>query len=150
MPTRLPLALLSAALLALTTVGISAFIESCFSKNDHAHVYWYTLVSAIAIAPVLETLVFQVLPFKWAEFRKIGTPLKLIIMSTPFALAHAAKGVGAVVEAQIGGLLLSALYIHWSKVSRPIAFATTSLAHLLHNVITAAMMFHAGAVLILK
>lgn len=142
--------LASAATCAALTFSISNLLEHIAATPPSRDVFWYTLVGALLIAPAVETIIFQALPFKWLEKRRVSTPIKILAMSTPFALAHASKGWLAVLETQLGGLALAALYIHWQKVSSQKALLCVAVAHFLHNLLTAISIFSSGAKVILQ
>ncbi|MFT7721565.1 MAG: CPBP family glutamic-type intramembrane protease [Roseateles sp.] len=139
-----------AAACATASFAISTLVEELLDKRPEGNVvYWYTIVAALGISPFIETFIFQSIPFKWATQRGLSKPIRLALMSTPFALAHYSKGMTAMLEIQFGGLLLAMVYIHWHKAGTTLAFRTTALAHFLHNGFTAAYLFHNGAVLAL-
>ncbi|MFC0348185.1 CPBP family intramembrane glutamic endopeptidase [Undibacterium danionis] len=121
-----------------------------FSKNLEQPIglEWYTVIGALVIAPFLETFLWQSLPFSWSTNREKPLLLTISLMTIPFALLHAHRGIAAFLGALIGGVTLSAIYIVWSNASKSTAFAATALTHFLHNAGTLSLMLNSGVTMI--
>lgn len=100
---------------------------------------------ALALAPPIETLLFQALPVFLA--RKCGASLRVQIIASviPFALVHALEGVATGVAAGLlGGFYFAFTYAHWREKSRWTAFWTTWAVHTIQNGILVTLMLAAG------
>lgn len=72
-------------------------------------------------------------------------PAKLALMSMPVSPVQTVHGPNIFIETMVGGLMLAAIYVSWSKTPRPMAFWATELAHFLHNAFTFLLALKAGS-----
>jgi hypothetical protein len=91
-------------------------------------------ISAILIAPWLETLLLQMLPVGLARLCGAGRSVQLILSMIVFAALHfmgsLASGLGPGI---VGGFYLAFTYTHWRRHSRTRAFWMTTAQHMIHN-----------------
>lgn len=94
--------------------------------------------SAIFIAPLLETLLFQMLPIGMARLcgvsRRGQMTASIILFALPHFLISVATGLAA---GLIGGFYFAFSYTHWRRESLARAYWMTTAQHAIHN--TAAM-----------
>ncbi len=108
------------------------------------------IASAVVAAPIIETLVFQVIPISIA--RALRAPLKaqILISAGLFALPHFIEGIGVGIGAGvIGGLYFAYAFAHWARKSFWTALWVTMVAHFLRNAISVSILL-AGRDLIEK
>ena len=93
------------------------------------------LFSAVVVAPVLETFIFQAFPVWIARLCKARFSVQVAASVIPFFLAHATiAGVGSGIAAGlISGFYLAFTYVHWREQKRWTAFWTTAVSHAIHN-----------------
>lgn len=105
------------------------FIVVDESEDPVKHTFFF----AVIIAPILETILLQALPF--IVCRKLGLRrwLTFIMMSVPFALLHHHSGYLSVINAFLGGVIFSATFIVWEKKTYYHALLVTMVIHSLHN-----------------
>jgi hypothetical protein len=130
----------------LLTITFSAIIETLFGADSGSpqRLAWYVIVSALTIAPLVETFFCQSLPFKFLATRMKNLPLTIFVMAALFGLIHVNKGLSVFVETFFGGAILAGIYTIWYEDSKSRAFKITALTHFLHNVVTLALMLKSG------
>lgn len=88
----------------------------------------------LAVAPPIETLVFQAFPIFVVRMLKGTIRLQILVSTLLFSAAHFPEGIGTGLSAgAIGGLYLAFAYAHWRKQSRWRSFWITTAAHCIHN-----------------
>lgn len=89
---------------------------------------------AIFVAPFIETLVFQYLPYlvltKWIKLK--NELFCIIIMSIIFSSMHYYNWL-YIVMTFFGGLILNNLYVYYYKNARKYSFILTTIFHVLFN-----------------
>ena len=96
---------------------------------------------AVVAAPVIETLVFQVIPISIARALRVPLKVQILISGGLFALPHFVEGVGVGIGAGvIGGLYFAWAYAHWARKSFWTALWVTMVAHFLRNAISVSML----------
>lgn len=104
------------------------------------------VISAIFIAPLLETLLLQMLPVGVARSCGASRRGQMIAAIILFALPHFLISVGVGLAAGlIGGFYFAFSYTHWRRQSLAQAYWMTAAQHAIHN--TAAMAIVAVALL---
>ncbi|WP_114819288.1 type II CAAX prenyl endopeptidase Rce1 family protein [Chryseobacterium sp. KLBC 52] len=126
--------------LALLNGYIFNFINDTYfhfdiNQNRHNNISKEELnFIAIFIAPVLETFLFQYIPYlvlcKWMRIK--NRILCIIIMSIIFASMHYYNGL-YIVMTFFGGIILNNLYIYYNKHAHQYSFILTALFHGLFN-----------------
>ena len=92
------------------------------------------VVLLVAVAPVLETLLFQALPIGLVRLLRGGPAAQVIVSTALFAAAHFLEGfVVGVAAGLVGGFYFAFTYAHWRRRSRWTALWTTMVSHALHN-----------------
>jgi hypothetical protein len=114
----------------------------------------WSVVQLIAIAvvasPIIETLVFQVIPISIARALRASLKVQILISAVLFALPHFIEGLGVGIGAGvIGGLYFAWAYAHWARKSFWTALWVTIVAHFLRNAISVSILL-AGRGLIEK
>jgi hypothetical protein len=105
---------------------------------------------AVLAAPVIETLVFQVIPISIARALRAPLKVQILISAGLFALPHFIEGLGVGIGAGvIGGLYFAYAFAHWARKSFWTALWVTIVAHFLRNAISVSMLL-AGRGLIEK
>ncbi len=99
------------------------------------------IASAVVAAPIIETLVFQVIPISIARALRAPLKVQILISATLFALVHFLEGLGVGIGAGvIGGLYFAWAYAHWARKSFWTALWVTMVAHFLRNAISVSML----------
>ncbi|CEJ70764.1 CAAX amino terminal protease self-immunity [Chryseobacterium oranimense G311] len=97
------------------------------SKNELSFI-------AIFVAPFIETLVFQHLPYlvltRWIKLK--NELLCIVIMSMIFSSMHYYNWL-YIVMTFFGGLILNNLYVYYYKHARRYSFILTAIFHVLFN-----------------
>ncbi len=105
---------------------------------------------AVVASPIIETLVFQVIPISIARALRAPLKVQILVSAALFALVHFIEGIGVGVGAGvIGGLYFAYAYSHWARKSFWTALWVTIVAHFLRNAISVSMLL-AGRDLIEK
>lgn len=92
------------------------------------------VVSAFAIAPGLETVLFQLAPYLLAAKFQLRPTLRFLLMSVPFALVHYANGILAIMDALVGGIILALTFLVWAREGIRCSIWMTVAVHTFHNV----------------
>lgn len=104
------------------------------------------LVVAIILAPPLETVIAQLIPFKFLLL--LGIENKWLLFSAMLAAfvgLHISAGLAAtVVAGVVGGSFLSYTFLRWSKTSTLTAFYATTCCHLINNLVIVLVIFAAN------
>ncbi len=99
------------------------------------------IASAVVAAPIIETLVFQVIPISIARALRVPLKVQILISATLFALVHFIEGLGVGIGAGvIGGLYFAWAYAHWARKSFWTALWVTIVAHFLRNAISVSIL----------
>ncbi len=99
------------------------------------------IASAVVAAPIIETLVFQVIPISIARALRVPLKVQILISATLFALPHFLEGLGVGIGAGvIGGLYFAWAYAHWARKSFWTALWVTMVVHFLRNAISVSML----------
>ena len=94
------------------------------------------IIGALVVAPILETLLLQVLPISIAKTLHAPFSWQILVSVIPFAIMHFFSGIATGIgSGLIDGFYLAFVYIHWSKVSIWTGFWTTALTHMIRNFI---------------
>jgi hypothetical protein len=95
---------------------------------------WKLFVSAVVIAPFIETLIFQSFPVAVARAVGWGFWSQVAVSNLLFALAHfgvsASTGIGA---GLFSGFYIAFTYVHWRQTSFRAGLWMTTGMHALHN-----------------
>lgn len=95
----------------------------------------YFIFLVIVVAPVFETLLMQLLPFKL--LMQVGIRDRWVLyfaMVGAFAAAHLINGLAQDVGVGlIGGAVMAFAFLRWADVSLTRAFAATSCCHAAYN-----------------
>lgn len=99
----------------------------------------------VVVAPLSETLVFQMLPIALARWWRITFSWQIVVSTLLFAAAHFPAGIGSGVCAGVfGGFYFAFGYAHWAARSHWTAYWTTTLQHLLRNLVSFGLIAAAG------
>lgn len=123
------------ALFALLGLLSSIFISSISDEPSQAignggFIHDFTL---IVVAPILETVLFQLVPYIFTERTKAGAKIQFALMSLPFSLMHYHAGITGVADALVGGILLTLTFLTWKADGIRCATWMTASVHILHN-----------------
>jgi hypothetical protein len=100
---------------------------------------------ALAVAPALETLLFQALPVFLARKCRARFSVQIAASVVPFALVHAVEGLGTLLAAGlVGGFYFAFTYAHWRETSRWTSFWTTWAVHTIQNIIAVTLLLALG------
>lgn len=92
---------------------VLAGIDVSSSVDIHDIPIWFIL----SVGPVVETIVFQVIPIKVALALHAPQWLQMAISTVLFALGHLSGGLGAALVATFSGIVLAWAFIKWSRKS---------------------------------
>lgn len=96
---------------------------------------------AVVASPIIETLVFQVIPISIARALRAPLKVQILVSAALFALVHFIEGIGVGIGAGvIGGLYFAYAYAHWARKSFWTALWVTIVAHFLRNAISVSML----------
>ncbi len=71
---------------------------------------------AVVAAPIIETLIFQVVPISIARALRAPLKVQILISGGLFALPHFLEGIGVGIGAGvIGGLYFAYAFAHWAR-----------------------------------
>jgi len=88
----------------------------------------------VLLAPVVETLLFQILPVGLARWARAGFRGQLLAAWLPFACFHFFNGIVSGIAAGVGGgFYLGFAYAHWRERGFGTAVGLTMLSHAVHN-----------------
>jgi hypothetical protein len=88
----------------------------------------------VVVAPVLETLLFQVLLIGVARWCRLSFGWQVTWSTVVFSAVHFLEGLGTgVCAGMVGGFYLAFTCAHWWDRSGWTAFWTTALSHSLRN-----------------
>ena len=91
--------------------------------------------TSITLAPILETLIGQMLPILIAR-RFIKSHVIIIAISAfVFALPHCTVDVTRFLPSFLSGILLAFTFLHWLNRSKTKAYWVTCGVHFLHNLV---------------
>jgi len=117
--------------------GQKAAIASSIKISDIESAIYQFIVSII-VAPIIETFLFQLLPFvllkKYSNAHK-NRWITIIIGGIIFGLLHP-YSIFNIITASVSGMLLMYLFILRTSISERNAFETVLLTHLLRNLIS--------------
>ncbi|HEY0897213.1 MAG TPA: CPBP family intramembrane glutamic endopeptidase [Sphingobacteriaceae bacterium] len=103
---------------------------STFSR----HGFWYKLIAGCVLAPVLETYMFQHLPYRYLRKRRFSKALIIVISSLLFGIVHYYDWIYIIRATLAGGILISAYIL---KPSASVSgLVTVSAVHAINNVFT--------------
>lgn len=118
---------------AAINVLLSFMLIAVLPVTDSTTSVKYSFITAIIIAPIFETFLFQSLPFSVSRRLKLKFWLYLSLMTIPFALLHYHNGYISIVNAFLSGLIYGASFIVWAKDRYRDAVIVVCLIHGLHN-----------------
>lgn len=123
---------------ALFAVVVFTLLEKVFGIAGHNTTdpnTWSFRLSALIVAPLLET-VLQIIPGVFVYGRRVGGWAKWLILVTPFAALHWWNGLRAFITAGlIGGIWLAATFLVGIRRSFAEACWLTALTHATYNAI---------------
>lgn len=125
---------------AIINVLLSFMLAAFLPTSDSTTSAKYSFITAIIIAPIFETFLFQSLPFSISRRLKLKFWLYLTLMTIPFALLHYHNGYISIVNAFISGLIYGASFIVWAKDRYRDAVIAVCLIHGLHNLVLQSVM----------
>jgi len=105
------------------------------SSKGNSILSTYGMISALLMAPLLETVICQVIPVGLARKVKAGEVLQIAISMFVFAFLHF-KVLGAVSGLSaglVGGFYLSYTYVRWRERDLKSAYWSTVAVHSLYN-----------------
>jgi hypothetical protein len=136
------------AFLVAGMVGFAAAMFGAPSRDIKASQLPMFLLSAVACAPVLETLIFQMLPVLVARAcgasRRVQIAASMLLFAVPHFVASPLTGLTA---GLIGGFYFAFTFTHWQRRSLGSAFGMTFAQHTLYN---AAVVLVVGAALLFE
>ncbi len=95
---------------------------------------WHLVISAVIVAPVLETLIFQSVPVAVARALGWGFWPQVVVSVFLFALAHFAIAASTGIAAGLfTGFYIAFTYVHWRETSFRAGLWMTAGVHALHN-----------------
>lgn len=101
---------------------------------------WRLFVSAVVVAPFVETLIFQSFPVAIARGLRWGFWPQVALSNALFALAHFGVGAGTGIGAGlISGFYIAFTYVHWRETSFRAGLWMTTGVHALHNFVLIAI-----------
>jgi hypothetical protein len=120
---------------------IIIFFFPKYNKDPFSDISIYLLIiSAVIIAPFVETLLFQTIPISFAIKYKRSLIIQLLSSILPFSIIHILQyGLIGLVSGVIGGYYLSLSYVIWRKQNNRYAFFLTVLTHSIYNLIILAI-----------
>lgn len=92
-------------------------------------------IIAIILAPIIETLLGQMLPILIARRFTKSSLIIIIISALVFALPHCTKNVTKFLPAFPAGIIYAFTFLHWLEKSKTKAYWITCAAHCLYNLI---------------
>ena len=118
---------------ALTPNGAESFLETEYVKSTSSTAKQFML--GLLIAPWLETIKNQVIPFWIISFFTKNLSVKIAILTILFAIWHI--NPSSVISVSFLGFVLAWSYVMKGRSSRWEGFWTTTGIHFLHNAILA-------------
>lgn len=107
--------------------------------------YFDGFLLLVIAAPLIETLIFQLLPIAFARLWRLKSVGQIVVSTSLFAAAHFPAGLTSGICAGIlGGFYLALGYTHWAVKSDWTAFWTTTLQHLMRNLVGYVLLLSAG------
>lgn len=101
---------------------------------------WRLFISAVVVAPFVETLIFQSVPAALARALRWGFWPQVALSNALFALAHFGVGTGTGIGAGlITGFYIAFTYVHWRETSFEAGLWMTTGVHALHNFVLIAI-----------
>lgn len=132
--------LLSCVVSALATIPD---FEEGESPEDS---FWLLAVAAVIGAPVLETIVFQMIPTE--IMRRLKTTLwhQIAVCTALFCIMHAVESIVVGLAAGlVGGFYLAFTYVHWRDRNWWTATWMTMVSHAASNAVTLTMMVYGNS-----
>lgn len=124
-------ALIFAAIAVLPALIIALLRSEASPYQDQPQILVYLNVTVVA--PIVETLLFQLLPFHIAQSRRWTGSARVSAMIIPFAIAHESGGYIAVANAAFGGSILTLTFHIWAARSIQSAVFMTFFVHAAAN-----------------
>jgi len=108
---------------------------------------WWVIVSALIMAPLLETVLCQSIPVRIIEKLRGGFWSQVFFSATIFAILHfwILGFIPGMTAGLFGGFYLAYTYVHWNGRSRKRAYWSTVLVHFLYNLTIIVIATFAGA-----
>jgi len=102
-----------------------------------------TFAGAVIIAPLIETLVFQMGILYVCRKIKLSDGLSILLATAIFSSAHLRNHLLNAINTLLLGFVLSFSYVYWLKwkQSHRAAFESSMLIHALHNLTFFALLF---------
>jgi hypothetical protein len=118
---------------AIGTLGALLEVPSRDIRESELPMFMFT---AVVLAPVLETLLFQMLPICLARAcgarRGVQMGVSLVLFAVPHFLVSPLTGLTA---GLVGGFYFAFTFTHWHRRSLGRAFGMTFLQHTIYNAI---------------
>jgi len=133
----------------IVSIALVALLSLAIDVPEREMVEWplgFALIVILVMAPVFETLVFQVVPITVARILRRRFKTQVLISVIPFAALHFLEGIPVGVGAGlIGGFYLAFTYVHWVQRSFWTALWTTTVSHAIRNSLPALalILYHA-------
>ena len=137
--------LLSSVISALAS--FAQFKEREFEGRELPHdSFWLWAVAIVVGAPVLETIVFQMIPTEIMRLLKTKLWLQIAVCTALFCILHAFEDVGLGLAAGlVGGFYLAFTYVHWRDRNWWTATWMTIVSHAIGNAVALAMMIYGAS-----
>lgn len=124
--------------LVITVVGMLGALLEVRNRNIPRAELGEFLLTAVFLAPVLETLLLQMLPIGIARVCGAGrggqVAVSLVVFAVPHFLVSPLTGLTA---GLVGGFYFAFTYTHWRRQSLARAFGMTFAQHTLYNAVVA-------------
>jgi hypothetical protein len=102
----------------------------------YAHSVPYIIFEVAIFAPLFETLILQAFPVFLVKLFRASFTSQLIAAWIPFALLHFFLGITVgICAGLIRGFYFGFTFTHWRQHSRWRAFWTTSVSHMINNLL---------------
>lgn len=104
-------------------------------NNEIIDVDLIKIISAVVLAPIIETFLAQMLVILIARKFINSSTWIIMISALLFALGHGFDDPFRLVIMFVSGILLAFSYLHWLEKSKLLAYGVTCSIHFLHNFI---------------
>lgn len=127
--------------------GASILAQVVFHAGSRSDILRLSLpalcVGALILAPLLETLFFQLIPIELTAALHFGPRVRLACSAIPFGLMHLTTGIASAASGLVCGFYLAYTYDRWRTESLSAATRMTCLLHSAYNLVAVSAVLYA-------
>ncbi|MEP7238077.1 MAG: CPBP family intramembrane glutamic endopeptidase [Ferruginibacter sp.] len=103
-------------------------------NNDfNRHSMFYKFIVGCIVGPVIETYIFQLVPYNYLRNKNVKTPFIILFSSLLFSFVHY-YSIPYIITTFFIGILLISAYAYWQG-TKPNKFIIVCLIHSFHNIL---------------